>query len=140
MTFEDELAQNGRLVFATKGSSMQPMLRQGRDLVIIRPRPLDDCGQPVRCKKYDVALYKAGGRYILHRVVRVLPDCYTFCGDHNLRKEYGIQDAQILGVLTAFVRKGVEIPVTNRAYRLYVRLWRAAYPLRAAAIWVKSKI
>ena len=34
--FEDILSGDGKLVYRTKGISMEPMLRQNRDLVIIR--------------------------------------------------------------------------------------------------------
>ena len=36
MTFEDLLARDGSLVYRTKGVSMEPMLRQDRDLVTIQ--------------------------------------------------------------------------------------------------------
>ena len=36
MTFEDILARDGKLVYKTRGVSMEPMLRQNRDLVVIR--------------------------------------------------------------------------------------------------------
>lgn len=64
MTFEDILARDGKLVYKTRGVSMEPMLRQNRDLVVIRV-------PSSRLKKYDVALYKRGDNYVLHRVVGV---------------------------------------------------------------------
>ena len=36
MTLEDLLQRDGRLVYKTRGVSMEPMLRQNRDLVIIQ--------------------------------------------------------------------------------------------------------
>ena len=35
MTFEELLQKDGRLVYRTRGVSMEPMLRQNRDLVVI---------------------------------------------------------------------------------------------------------
>ena len=35
-TFKEVLARDGVLVYRTRGVSMEPMLRQGRDLVTIR--------------------------------------------------------------------------------------------------------
>ena len=57
MTFEDILARDGKLVYKTRGVSMEPMLRQNRDLVVIRV-------PSSRLKKYDVALYKRGDNYV----------------------------------------------------------------------------
>lgn len=130
--FEDELARSGRLVYTTVGTSMLPMLRAKRDLIVVEPL----CGQ---LKKYDVALYRdAGGKYILHRVVAAGPDGYVFRGDHNRACERGIREEQIVGVLSAFVRDGREIAVTNRCYRLYARLWCGLYRPRMAVRWCRA--
>ena len=131
-TFEEELRRHGKLVYTNVGSSMMPLLRQGRDLMILSPRPQG------RLRKYDVVLYKREGRYILHRVLRVREKDYVICGDHNWQREYGITDQQIIGVLTAFVRNGVETPVTDRQYLRYVRLWCDFFYIRAAILWCKA--
>ena len=75
-TFEDILARDGRLVYKTRGVSMEPMLRQNRDLVVIRV-------PGSRLKKYDVALYKRGKDYVLHRVIGVADGHYLIRGDNN---------------------------------------------------------
>lgn len=127
--FEDVLARDGRLIYTNVGTSMMPMLRPGRDLLIIE-KPNG------RLNRYDVPLYKRdSGKYILHRVLKVRKDGYVLCGDNQWRRECGVTDRQIIGVLTAFVRDGKEIPVTDRWYRLYVHLWCDLFWLRAALLW-----
>lgn len=59
-TFEELLERDGKLVYKTRGVSMEPMLRQDRDLVVIRI-PFS------RLRKYDVALYKRGDSYVLRK-------------------------------------------------------------------------
>ena len=122
-TFEELLARDGYLVYKTRGVSMEPMLRQNRDLVIIRV-------PTSRLKKYDVALYKRGMNYVLHRVIGVEEDHYRIRGDNTYAVET-VQDEAVIGVLSGFQRKGKHYEVTNRAYRLYARLWQGIYPLRA---------
>lgn len=122
-TFEDILAKEGRLVYKTRGVSMEPMLRQNRDLVIIRV-------PESRLKKYDTALYKRGSDYVLHRVIRVEQDHYLIRGDNTYTIEK-VPDGDVIGILTSFVRKGREVSVTSKGYRLYARIWHAIYPLRA---------
>lgn len=131
-SFEDVLARDGRLVYTNVGGSMMPMLRQRRDLLIIeRPRGA--------LRKYDIPLYKRdSGKYILHRILKVRKDGYVLCGDNQWRREYGVTDRQIIGVLTAFVRDGKEIPVTDRRYRLYVHLWCDLFWPRAAILWCRA--
>jgi hypothetical protein len=131
-TFEEELARRGYLVYTNVGCSMMPLLRQRRDLVEIVRK------EPGRCRKYDAVLYKRGGRYILHRIVRVRKDDYVIVGDHNYVREYGITDDQILGVLAAVVRDGKRIGVDDWRYRCYVHLWCDFYPIRAGILFLKT--
>ena len=127
-SFEEILEKEGRLVYSSVGDSMLPLIRQGRDLLVIE-RP------DGRLKKYDVPLYRRdSGQYVLHRVLKVRENDYVICGDNRWAKEYGVTDRQILGVLTAVIRDGKELPVTDRRYRLYVRLWCGLFPLRAFAL------
>lgn len=133
-SFEAELKQHGTLVYPNVGTSMMPLLRQGKDLMVISRRPAG------RLKKYDAVLYKRGDRYILHRILKVRQKDYVICGDHNWQREYGITDDQIIGVLTAFVRDDVETPVTNRKYLCYVHLWCDFFPVRAAILWCKAHL
>lgn len=139
--FEDVIERDGRLVYTNVGDSMRPLIRQDRDILIIeKPRG--------RLKKYDVPLYKRdSGQYVLHRVLKVRENDYVICGDNRYSKEYGITDRHIIGVLTAVVRDGKEIPITDWRYRLYVHLWYDLFPIRAFIFkathlpkWLKRKL
>lgn len=131
-TFEEEIVRTGRLVFTNVGDSMYPLIRQDRDLLIIeKPRG--------RLKKYDVPLYKRdSGEYVLHRVLKVRAQDYVICGDNRYVKEYGITDRHIIGVLTAVVRNGREVSVTDWKYRLYAHLWCDFFPVRALIFKIRS--
>ncbi|MBQ3879272.1 MAG: S24/S26 family peptidase [Oscillospiraceae bacterium] len=122
MTFEECLARDGKLVYRTRGVSMEPMLRQNRDLVVIEQLSS-------RLHKYDVALYKRGKSYVLHRVIGVGEDRYMIRGDNTYAVE-NVPDSAVIGVLTGFQRKGKNHSVQELPYRLYVRLWNAIYPAR----------
>lgn len=133
MTFEEEIERHGRLVYTNVGDSMMPMLREKKDLLIVE-KPQG------RLKKYDVPLYKRdSGQYVLHRILKIRKKDYVLCGDNRYRREYGITDRHIIGVLTAFVRDGKEIPVTDGRYRRYVHLWCDFFYLRAAILWCRAR-
>ena len=127
--FEEILSRDGKLVYRTKGISMEPMLRQNRDLVIIR---VPDC----RLKKYDVALYRRGRNYILHRVIHVCDGHYLIRGDNTYVLET-VPDSAVIGVLDSFHRKGKQYRTTDRSYQWYIRLWNFIYPLRAFCFRVR---
>jgi len=130
--FEDIIERDGRLVYTNVGDSMRPLIRQDKDLLIIEKAK-------GRLKKYDVPLYKRdSGQYVLHRILKVRKDDYVICGDNRYHKEYGITDRHIIGVLTAVVRNGREIPVSDRRYRAYVHLWCDLFPIRAFILRLRS--
>lgn len=121
-SFEELLAGDGHLVYKTQGRSMEPMLRQGRDLVVIeKPSSL--------LKKYDIALYKRGTKHILHRVIGVKTDHYLIRGDNTYSIEI-VPHSSVIGVLTGFRRNGRQHDVAEHGYRFYVRFWNGIYPLR----------
>lgn len=131
-SFEEILSRDGRLVYSSVGDSMLPLIRQGRDLVVIKKAE-------GRLKKYDIPLYKRpNGRYVLHRVLRVHKDSYDICGDNRRHIERGVTDRQILGVLTAVVRDGREIPLKGWKYRLYILFWCAPFPIRAGILMIRD--
>lgn len=130
---EDALEKNGLFVSTTVGCSMYPMLRNRRDTIIVMP-------YQGRLKKYDVPLYRRGKDYVLHRIVEVRPDDYVICGDNCIQKEYGITDAQILGVLKGFYRENRQINMDGPAYKIYVRIWCSLYPFRRLYYSVRGKM
>ena len=141
MSFEELLDRDGYLAYTNVGTSMMPLLRQGKDVMEIRKKGSG------RCKKYDAVLYRVGDRYILHRIIKVRENDYVIVGDNCFRKEYGITDNQILGVLTGIVRGGKHISVTDKKYLCYVHLWCDFYPVRAGILYgrvqlgrIKSKL
>lgn len=132
--FEDILARYGKLVYPNKGVSMMPLLRQGRDLMVIEPKG----AQPL--KKYDAVLFKRPSAkgpdaYVMHRILRVNDDgSYWIVGDNCFTGDT-VRAEQILGILRAVVRDGKKtVPVTSPVYRAYVSLWCGFYPLRFALI------
>lgn len=133
-TFEYMLDTKGSFLYTNVGISMKPLIHQNRDIMEIHKKG------PERCKKYDVVLYKRGTKYILHRILRVLPDGYLIAGDHNTFVEKDITDERILGVMTRVIRNGKSITPDNTWYQLYVHLWCDAYPIRMIIIKVKQKI
>ena len=125
-SYEEQLEKYGQFVYTNVGDSMMPLLRQHRDLIVIDKRPQS------RCKKYDVVLYRRPtGEYVLHRILKVRRDDYIICGDNRYVREFGVPDDWIIGILTAVVRDGKELSVTDWNYRLYVHLWCDFFYIRA---------
>ncbi len=93
---EEILNRNGSFICQTKGVSMEPLFKEGRDRVVIVPIKK-------RLKKYDVALFKRGEEYVLHRVVKVKKSGYKFVGDNTLKSDF-VLDKDVVGKAVGYFR------------------------------------
>lgn len=121
--FRETLTAGRSVKFSPKGTSMLPMLRQGKDSVRLSPLP-------DKLKKYDLPLYqRKSGAYVLHRIVRAT-DTYTCIGDNQFDFEHGLRHEQMIGVVTAFYRGKREISVHSFGYWIYCRYWHYSRSIR----------
>ena len=98
------------------GTSMLPMLRQGKDSVVLSPIT-------GKLRKYHIPLYQRdNGKYVLHRIIGA-GDTYTCMGDNQRKPEPGIREDQLIAVVTAFYRGERKISVSHPGYWLYCRIW-----------------
>lgn len=131
-TFEEVLEKEGTLIYTNVGDSMFPLIREGRDLIVI-----SKCNG--RLNKYDVPLYKRNdGKYVLHRIIKVRDEDYLICGDNRWRIEKGITDRNIIGVLTRVIRDGEELSFDSGKYKIYEFFWCTLFPVRAGVLWVRD--
>ena len=124
---EDVLAAEGFYLGPPVGVSMWPMLRNRHDVMMVVP-------VAGKLRRYDVALYRRGEKYVLHRVVGHYENGsekgYVICGDNCVTLEYVPRD-NVLGVLSDFYRDGHRIDCeTSRGYHVYSKLWVALFPVR----------
>ncbi len=128
----EAINEKGEAMTLTAGTSMRPMLRQGRDIVIIE-------SVKRKLKKNDVPVYKrpSHDRFVMHRILKVTEDGYVIRGDNLIKKEYDIKDEHIVGVLKAFYREGKYYDcATSRKYKVYIVFNRITFPFR----WIRSRI
>ena len=124
---EDVLAAEGFYLGPPVGVSMWPMLRNRHDVMMVVPASGE-------LRRYDVALYRRGEEYVLHRVEghneNGSKKGYVICGDNCVTLEY-IPCENVLGVLSGFYRDGHRIDCeTSRGYHVYSKLWVALFPVR----------
>lgn len=106
------------------GTSMLPMIVQGRDTVVL-------AAISGELKKYDLPLYQRdNGQYVLHRIVKVTKDGYECVGDNQISTERGIEMRHMIGVVVSFNHGGKEYSVDSLSYRIYCRFWHYTRPIR----------
>ena len=123
----------GTLIYSNKGTSMLPLLRQGKDMFIITKKGSE------RCKRGDVVLFRRGNDNVLHRVVNVNPDSYDILGDNCIAYERGVTDADIMGIMTGFIRNGKEHSTAETGYKIYTFIMLHTIPARIFAKKVFSR-
>lgn len=101
------------------GVSMVPMLVPNRDCVTLRKAD----GSSLNVN--DVVLYRRdNGDFVLHRLWKIDANQFIMVGDGQRVLEYGICDNNIIAKVIAFNRNDKTYNVDNKAYKLYIALWR----------------
>lgn len=127
---EQCLKEQGFAVVPIRGTSMWPLLKEGRSQVQIVVRE----GKQLR--KGDIVLYRRkDDTLILHRIVKEgSKDNWLVCGDHQWNQLEKVQEDQILAVAQGFFRDGHYIDERTWWYRLYVRIWNTSLKLRRCCL------
>lgn len=121
-----QLDNGGKATLTVTGSSMLPMLRNRRDMVVLIP--------PAAPKVGDVALFvRKNGRYVLHRIVAATETGFLCCGDNQDVCE-SITPEQIVAVVDGFSRKGKSYTLDSFWYRVYKTVWMKLFFLRPCYI------
>ena len=92
-----------------------------------------------RLQRLDVALYRRGDAYVLHRVLQPIDGGYIIRGDNCYSDENVPEDA-VIGVLTEFFRKNKHYFCTDKKYLKYVKKRLKTYKVRRFFVLLKGKI
>ncbi len=118
-TIRAVLDSGGEFTLFPRGTSMLPLIVEGRDSVTLEKR---------RVEPGDIAFYqRSDGSFILHRVIGACGDTFTMCGDNQLSPEYGIRTQQIIAAVKYVTRRGKRVDNGCLGYRVYLLLWRSFF-------------
>ncbi len=122
-TIKELLENGGTVELPITGTSMLPLLIQGRDSVEIT--------KCVTAKKSDIIFYRRDdGHFVLHRIIGKDENGYVLCGDNQVAKEYKISDKHIIGVVKSIKRKHKSFSVDKLSYKIYSQIWIILLPIR----------
>ena len=110
------------------GTSMLPLLVQGRDTVKIKKPEFP-------LKAGELPLYRrADDSFVLHRIVNAADGIYDMCGDNQFVVEKNVPQSAIIGVVCEITRDGKTFASDDAQYIKYVekmqRTLNTRYPLR----------
>ncbi len=124
----------GLVPVPVKGSSMTPFLTEGDIVSLSLPeRPP---------KRGDIVLYqRAGGRWLLHRVMRREADgSCTMLGDAQTGEERGVSPDSILAVAVSVLHKGKRCEPSSLRWRFYATVWPALFRYRKRIFALRSRL
>lgn len=120
---QEVLQGGGEFRLFPMGTSMYPLLRQGKDSVILVALDV--------VRKGEIYLYRrSNGDFVLHRLIRIAEDgLLTFRGDNQTVEESGIRRDQIIARASKILRDEKAMSPCSRWYRI-TRLSTLARALR----------
>ena len=130
-TIEEVLLSRGKYIGPTVGVSMLPMLKNRRDTIVVEAKK-------ERLQRLDVALYRRGDAYVLHRVLQPIEGGYIIRGD-NCYSDEKVPESAVIGVLTEFFRKGKHFYCTDKKYIKYAEKRLKTYKMRRFFVLLKAK-
>ena len=116
---EEVLESGGEFMLSPKGTSMLPLLVQGKDRVVLKQ--YGDRSP----RKYDIAFYRRpDGAFVLHRIVKILKDgSFVMCGDNQTFLERGVLRTQLIAYVSLIHKGEKTVRMNSLRYRFYVRIW-----------------
>ena len=116
---ESEIAEGRSVKFRLKGNSMFPLLRNGKDEVI-----LEKCF-PENLKPMDVILFRYRGAHVLHRIIKRKGNDLLIQGDGSIVAMEHCTVNDVVGKVTSICRSsGKTILIESWKWKLYSHLWR----------------
>ena len=116
---ESEIAEGRSVKFRLKGNSMFPLLRNGKDEVI-----LEKCF-PENLKPMDVILFRYRGAHVLHRIIKRKGNDLLIQGDGSIVAMEHCTVNDVVGKVTSICRSsGETILIDSWKWKLYSHLWR----------------
>lgn len=122
----------GYAVVPITGTSMLPLLKEGRDRAEL------ETGNLKQLKKGDIVLYKKNdGTLVLHRIIKTDgEEAFTLLGDHQFKNAEQVKKGQIIAVAKGFFINGRYVDEKTRWYRIYKRIWIGSLTIRRILIAV----
>ncbi len=91
---KEVVSTDGEFRLYPKGTSMLPLIRQGKDSVILV--------KPSLLSSKDIVLYKrSNDQFVLHRIIKINGDDLILCGDNQSELEKGIKSTDVIAKVKA---------------------------------------
>lgn len=130
---KETLQSGGTVELPITGTSMFPLLKAGRDTVIIKADSSYNIGDIIFYRRDD-------GHFVLHRIVGTDENGYILCGDNQTVLEKNITEKHIIAKVTELHRDRKIISANDPKYLRKVDFWIKALPHRRLPLVIMRKL
>ena len=130
---KETLESGGTVELPITGTSMFPLLRAGRDTVIIKMADGYSVGDIIFYRRDD-------GHFVLHRIVGIDENGFILCGDNQTDLEKGITDKNVIAKVIEIHRAEKIIDVNDKKYIKRVNFWIKSLPHRRYPLVIMRKL
>lgn len=131
----NRIGEGERVRIRAKGNSMLPMIRDGKDEVILE-KPNEQSFQKGRL----LLVQLSDERFVLHRVKKTNDTHLLLQGDGNLSFVEACTPHDVIAEATTVIRNGNAIRIDNLRWKMYRYLWPHNYLLRRIALGIYRRI
>ena len=130
---KEMLLGGGTVELPITGTSMFPLLKAGRDTVIIKADSEYGIGDIIFYRRDD-------GHFVLHRIVGTDENGFILCGDNQTQLEKNITDRHIIAKVIEINRDGKIIKPQDPKYLKKVDFWIKFLPHRRLPLVIMRKL
>ena len=130
---KETLESGGTVELPITGTSMFPLLKAGRDTVIIKMADEYSVGDIIFYRRDD-------GHFVLHRIVGIDENGFILCGDNQTDLEKRITDKNVIAKVSEIHRAEKIIDVNDKKYIKRVNFWIKARPHRRYPLVIMRKL
>lgn len=116
---KEVVSTDGEFRLYPRGTSMLPLIVEGKDSVILTKPSLLCVG--------DIVLYiRENGQYVLHRIVKIKGNNLFLCGDNQTDIETGVTTNEVIAKVTAVYKGDIRIEgntagISNYLFKLKLK-------------------
>lgn len=117
------VAEGETVTLLTKGNSMLPFIRGGKDSVVLEKKERLEPGM--------IALAEVSeGVYVLHRIMSVEDGTVVLMGDGNIKGQETCAVGNVKAIATIIIRNGRRLETAGKRHQRQVRIWKSLLPVR----------
>jgi phage repressor protein C with HTH and peptisase S24 domain len=132
---ETEIAEGRAVRFRLKGDSMFPLIRNGRDEVVLYPCTKEELAP------MDVVLFRYRGKHLLHRILQREGERLLLQGDGSFIAKEECTTNDVIGKVNFIIKpSGKMLSVNEREWQLTSLLWQKTGIMRTILLRILKKI